>query len=308
MRFVLIAGSCGDRTEILPTTDAGSDAAALARLPDDPRGSDVSLPRVLVSRRFLERWDPAHLTVPRLAGPESLAIAEKALRLPGAGEIAGWAVTFGRELNATDDRRHLLAGDRHRPGAALPVVQGRHLRPFGVDVAAADSFIAPAAARSLLGTRWTHPRVCYRDVASASNRVTLIAAVLPAGVISTHTVFCARARLAEADAWCLTALLNSLPTNYLVRLQMSTHVTTALMARLRVPRPARETAAYRRLVHCARSLSLASTIDENVAAYAELNATSARLYDLSGDEYRLVVSTFPLLSEDVRQACLDAFV
>ena len=237
MRFVVMTGTYGGRTELLPAAEGGSDAATLARLPDNPRGIDAALPRVMVPRGFLERWDPAHLTIPRLAAPEDLAIAEKALLAPVSSDAAGWGMVFGRELNATDDRRHFITRDQQLPGSALPIVEGKHLRPFGVDVAATATFIPRAQAHALLGTRWTHPRVCYRDVASASNRVTLIAAVLPQGVVSTHTVFCAKTRLTDADAWCLTGLLNSLVTNYLVRLQMSTHVTAALMARLPVPRP-----------------------------------------------------------------------
>lgn len=307
MSFVLIAGTAGDRTEVLPSSDGGSDAAPLATLPDHPRAGDASWPRVLLSRGFLERWDPAHLTVPRLGGPASLAIAEKALRMPAASDASGWGVTFGRELNATDDRRHLITGSGRRSNDVLPVVQGRHLRPFGVDVAAADTFITRTDAAARLGTRWTRPRVCYRDVASASNRVTLIAAVLPVDVVSTHTVFCARTHLAEPDTWCLTGLLNSLVTNYLVRLQMSTHVTAALLARLPVPRPDAATGAHRRLVDCARALAPTRAVDENLPAFAELNAVSARLYGLSSDEYRHLVATFPLLSDELRHACVEAF-
>lgn len=308
MRFVLVAGCHGERTETLPSSDGGSDAGLLARCPDAPGGSaGGQLPRVMVSRSFLDRWDATHFTVPRIAAAEDLAIAEQALRAPGLADAAGWAVTFGRELNATDDRRYLVPRDRRPRGAALPVVQGRHLRPFGVDLAGVDTFIAPAQARALLGTSWNHARVCYRDVASATNRVTLIAAVLPAGAVSTHTVFCARSRLAEPDTWCLMALLNSLSANFLVRLQMSTHVTAALMARLPVPRPAPGTPAHRGLVEWARRLARASSADDDVEAFAGLNAVSARLYGLSASEYRHVVSTFPLLAAGLRQACLDAF-
>ena len=74
--------------------------------------------------------------------------------------------------------------------------------------------------------------ICYRDVAAASNRVTLIAAA-PAARSGRHPY-----RLLREDTpWrrghlVPDGLFNSLVANYLVRLQMSTHVTTALMARL----------------------------------------------------------------------------
>jgi hypothetical protein len=164
-----------------------------------------------------------------------------------------------------------------------------------------------ALARARLGDRWAHPRVCYRDVASASNRVTLIAAVLPAGTVSTHTVFCARTRLTDADAWCLTALLNSLVANYLVRLQMSTHVTTTLMARLPVPRPRPDTSAHRSLVESARRLAGCRTLEDDADACVRLNALAARLYGLSRSGYAHVVSTFPLLPAMLRERCVAEF-
>ena len=35
-------------------------------------------------------------------------------------------------------------------------------------------------------------RLAYRDVASSTNRLTLIAAIVPPGVLTTHTLFCSR--------------------------------------------------------------------------------------------------------------------
>ena len=55
--------------------------------------------------------------------------------------------------------------------------------------------------------------------------------------LDTHGVL-PEDRARQPSQYCLLALLNSLVANYLVRLQVTTHVTTALMARLPVPRPA----------------------------------------------------------------------
>ena len=46
--------------------------------------------------------------------------------------------------------------------------------------------------------RYERPRLAYRDVASATNRLTLIAAILPPRCVSTHTVFCLRTPLSAA--------------------------------------------------------------------------------------------------------------
>jgi hypothetical protein len=188
------------------------------------------------------------------------------------------------------------------------VIDGRHLRPFGIDVDRTARVIPVAAAARLIepASSFGRPRVCYRDVASASNRLTLIAALLPRGVVSTHTVFCAKQALVVSDAWCLVGLLNSLVANYLVRLQMGTHVNTALMARLPIPRLARGSAAHTAVAALARILSRVS-IEGDVERYGRLNAIVARAYGLSPDQYAHVVSTFPLLPAQLRGRCIDMF-
>ena len=134
-----------------------------------------------------------------------------------------------------------------------------------------------------------------------------MAAVLPDGVVSTHTLFCSRAALDDDDSWCLTAMLNSLVANYLVRLQMSTHVTAALMARLPVPRPQPGTPTHARLAALAIALSVRDSIEEAPDEYAELNAIVAHGYGLTQARSAHVVSTFPLLPEPLRVGCLDGF-
>jgi hypothetical protein len=306
VRFLLLAGGGSEATETIPMSDGGSEVSRLARVPDDPRQERDTLPHVRVSRGFLERWDPIHLTVPRFSSAADLAIASRALEAPALGDGAGWGVTFGRDLNATDDRAHFRSGAHPRSGE-LPVIEGKHLRPFGVETEAVRSFVPRPLAARKLGDRWKRPRLCYRDVASTTNRLTLIAAVLPAGAVSTHTVFCTRTALDEPDTWCLTALLNSLATNFLVRLQMSTHVTTALMARLPVPRPRRGSAEYRDLATFAQGLSRSRAIEDEPEVYARLNAIAAGLYGLAPDAYAHIVSTFPLLSATLRARCVTAF-
>ena len=55
----------------------------------------------------------------------------------------------------------------------------------------------------------------------------------------------------------------------------------------------------------AHSLSVTG-IDAAPDAYARLNALVARLYGISGDDYRHIVASFPLLPKSVRDRCVDA--
>jgi hypothetical protein len=108
-----------------------------------------------------------------------------------------------------------------------------------------------------------------------------------------------------ADAqYCLLALLNSLVANYLVRLRVTTHVTTAVMAWLPVPRPSSRSAAFRELATLARALEHTG-VAEDGERYARLNAQAAHLYGLTPAQFTHVVGTFPLLPEELRARCLS---
>ena len=143
-----------------------------------------------------------------------------------------------------------------------------------------------------------------RDVSSATNRMTLIAAVLPAGCVSTHTVFCLRTPLAPAAQHYLCGLFNSLVVNYLVRQRVSTHVTTAIVESLPLPTREHAPAAFREIAAFARQLARRA----DPAALARLNALVARLYQLSHAEFAYVVETFPLVPRDEREAALRLFL
>ena len=106
--------------------------------------------------------------------------------------------------------------------------------------------------------------------------------------------------------YCLLALLNSLVANYLVRLQVTTHVTTALMARLPVPRPAPESDEFKRLAAHARSLEATGIAGHDIV-YAEINAVAARLYGLTEKQYAHVLGTFPLVPQSVRERCFAVY-
>jgi hypothetical protein len=226
-------------------------------------------------------------------------------RVPRLDAAHGWRVRFGRELNATDDKRHFRPRAQASRGA-LPVIEGKHLEPFRARLADAACVVDDDTARRLLDAAATfeRARLGYRDVASATNRLTLIAAILPAGSVSTHTVFCLKTELGAAAQYCLLALLNSFVANYLVRLHVTTHVTASLMARLLVPKPDGDSSEFRELGALARELEKTG-IEANHDAYARLNAIAAQLYGMSRDQYAHIVSTFPLLPSELRQLCAD---
>ncbi len=182
-------------------------------------------------------------------------------------------------------------------GTGLPVIDGKHIQPFCADPLRARYRVPAQVANRLAGTRSSHrrARLAYRDVASPTNRLTLIAAIVPAGVMTTHTLFCAKEPLEEELQLFLCGMLNSFVANYLVRLQVGTHVTASLMSRLPVPRVSRESAAFRTIVSCVETLR-SSPADAAVharlqacaaaAVWPESRTVRARTGDISAREHR----------------------
>jgi hypothetical protein len=311
-KFLLVTAVTAERTERVTCVFGVTDAAWLDTLPDAAANDPAAARRIVLTRSQIDAGDPDHLTLPLLTSPiDQHILAQVVSHAPRLGDADGWAVRFGRELNATEDRRHFVAtrgSAAAHPRAALVVIDGRHLTPFRI-VPDRDGRIIPRrVAAALLDADLTfrRARLAYRDVASASNRVTLIAAILPAGCVSTHTVFCLKTVLGGTSQYCLLALLNSLVANYLVRLQVTTHVTTTLMARLPVPRPVGGSIAFRELATLARSLEKTG-VDGNIPAFVRLNAIAAGLYGLTPEQYEHVVQSFPLLPAALRQDCIRSF-
>jgi hypothetical protein len=231
------------------------------------------------------------------------------------GDAEGWHVQFGRELNASDDRHHL-----HEGGDGLPIIEGKHLRPFGVDVRDARFKIRESLATTLVDPSRTfhRRRLAYREVAASTNRLTLIAVILPAGTLTTHTVFCLKDALEDECQDYLCAIFNSFVANYFVRMRVTTHVTSRIIDRLPVPVLQRDTAQFREIADLSRVVSLATAAG---TARAGVNAVSssidysrARLQALVAKTYRLeaahfahILATFPLVTCDERDAAMNAF-
>jgi Eco57I restriction-modification methylase len=298
VRFLLVTATSGSSTQRIACRLGLDDPATLESLEDETgalRGCPVDL-----SPELLERLSGPALTIPYLRAPTDLRIAERAATLfRPLGADDGWAARFGRELNATDDRDALRA-DR----GGLLVVGGRHLEPFRVVLDGVERSIRAADARRLLRSdRHDRPRLAYRDVAGATNRVTLIAALLPRGVVSTHTVFCLRTPLPLDAQYFLCGLFNSLVVNYLVRMRVTTHVTTAAVERLPIPAQDAAPAAFTEIAALARALERRP----DTHGYARLNARVARLYQLRADEFRHLLDTFPLVATDDRRLALKLF-
>jgi Eco57I restriction-modification methylase len=295
LRFLLITGTAGARTVVLPSRFGLTQAAQLDTVPE--LGPDPAA--VPLTRAFITSIAGESAAFPDIRCTDDRDVAAALAGAPALASADGWRVSFGRELNATDDRGWLTMA-----GEGLPVLEGKHLQPFTADCRGVRYHVHPQRGAALAArVRYQRPRLAYRDVASSSNRLTLIAAVVPAGVVTTHTLFCLREDVDEAVQHYLCGIFNSFVANFLVRLQVTTHVTTAIVGRLPVPVLPPDDAAFLRVSALARELSQTP----GAAAQVALQAAVARLYGLTAAAFRHVLSTFPLVDAALRDAVAAAF-
>jgi hypothetical protein len=298
LKFLLLCTTAARETTAVRLRSSIRAAETLDRLPDMAADTDA----IVISRTLIERFTGHQLAIPEFRSAADVDIVAKiSSSVPPLGAADGWHLHFGRELNASDDREHFTEG-----GKGLPVVEGKHVQPFVVDVTAVRHRIARGVAARLLPADETfgRPRLAYRDVAAATNRLTLIAAIVPVNVVTTHTLFCLKEPVDEELQQYLCGIFNSYVANYLVRLRVSTHVTTSIIERLPVPMPARNSRTFKEIGRLAAAL--ARDPDDGHSA-ARLQGAVARLYGLSEAEFRHVLTTFPLISSTIRDNALRSF-
>lgn len=255
---------------------------------------------VTLTAEVIRRISPEDLAIPELQTPLDLAIVEQiAATVPALGDEAGWGVHFGRELNATDDKRAFV-----QDADGLPVIEGKDIGPFVVRVRDGAARVRAHDAERLLG-RIPARRLAYRDVASATNRLTLIAALLPERTVSVHTLFCLKSRVPLSVQRFLCGALNSFVANYLIRMRVTTHLGVGPVERLSVPRPRPDSSAFHAIVALVERLERSMGADES--AYVDLQVAVARLYGLEERQWAHIVSTFPLVDVRLRHAAVAGY-
>jgi len=297
LRFVLLTATAGRPT-------SGPACRFGIGRTDDLETREPARAPVVITRPLLARVSgDDDLGIPEISSERDLALLEKiSARFRWLGSERGWNVRFGRELNATDDAGVFVPFTG--ADGARPVLEGKQIEPFRVSMDTSRYELRPGITVKRVMRR---ARLAYRDVASATNRLTLIAAVIPARAATTHTLFCLKSPLSVDAQQVLCCLLNSFVANYLIRMRVNTHVTVALVSRLSVPVVPGTSSTFERLARLGRTLGSGRGLTEDMPEYAEVQALVAHLYDLSEQDFEHILETFPLIPREVKERSLRDF-
>lgn len=281
--------------------------------------SGVRHQQVNIGRRTLRTIRP-DLSVPEVATPHAWAIFRRAnrtgLRLGDSGNP--WRLQINRELDMTNDRPHFVT-----PGTpnSLPLIEGRHIHQFHLgakryrhgrgrgarwDAAPPGSqklvtqFSFPRAMLSAMQTeRTSQKRIGFCDVTGQTNERSMLAAIVPAGVVCGNKVPTILLPDCDEDAlYTSIAIFNSFTFDWLLRRVVTTTVNYFVLKGLPFPTLDPDSLPARRLASLARTADLSqSSVDlwETAHARAEIDARVAQAYGLNMRDLGAMLMDFPLL-------------
>ncbi len=249
---------------------------------------------------------------------------------------ASLGITLSRELHMTDDARNFELVTTLLPKLGsdyLPLHEGKTVHQFN------DRWDMPRYVVSLSRLAYKpatiessrYYRAVCREVAGATNERTVIAAVLPPGVLCGHTLSVERnpARRPNSAALVLVTMMNSFCFDWLLRQRAAAHVSIYILAGLPVPELSDETERF--LAHgclrlCCNHQGFATLWTEQLGKKAPrrwpvvsgagerwhlraaMDAIIAKAYGLDWQQYKRILTSFTHKSfPAARELCLDAF-
>jgi Alw26I/Eco31I/Esp3I family type II restriction m6 adenine DNA methyltransferase len=235
----------------------------------------------------------------------------------------GWASKFCREVDMTNDRSKFFINQV--PGA-LPIVEGRMVQahrfgakghisgtgrsalwkayPIGCSRLSPQFWIRPIGIPHMNQTRTNMLRAGFCDIAGQTNERSLMAALIPAGVVCGNKVptilFSEDPSEERLLVWI--AIANSFVFDWMIRRVLTTTINYFLLQSVPLPKMTKNGLPWKNLVRAAlelRSLDgIGAThiVHERVAQLrGEIDAEVALAYGINLKDMELILDDFPLL-------------
>jgi hypothetical protein len=234
-----------------------------------------------------------------------------------------WHPAFMREVDMTRDRPKFLKGSAHD---ALPVIEGRMVHQHRVGAkfyidgsgrSAAWGIKQPGAsaiqpqfhisASNLIAAareRSNRPRAGFCDITGQTNERSVLAAIIPAGVVCGNKVptILFPNDLREERLWLWVAIANSFAFDWLMRRIITTTINYFHLLSVRLPAVEPDSLPGRQLIAIARELAVldhAGASQLVLQQIADLRSRADRLvltaYGLNDDDLDLILEDFPLI-------------
>jgi hypothetical protein len=335
-KFDILTYQKGGLTKEFPAAFMRHEVSELATFPAQ-RG--MAIPVSLIKRLSPDSW-----SVMEFKEEIDQQIAEKMLQFPLLGEeVDGKTrVELTREFDMTQKKYSKFV--RTIPGKEdLPLFEGKMIWQFIWNYAKPHFFVNYAQLKKVLYSNLLEKnlplscntyRLVFRRQSASTNERTLVSTILPACIhadnLASYSLFDGdgKAIISSAEQIFHCALYNSYLLDYSIRQRVTTNLNFFYLYQLPIPiycstdRITKEINNISARLICvsndfdelAKSAGLRGCQDgvidpqQRAQLRAELDARVAHLYGLDEEEFAHVLSTFPIVREEVKQAAMREFL
>jgi len=332
-KFVELTFEKGGKTKSFPAAFMRHEVSELDRFPREGA--------IEISGDLVRRISPYSLSVMEFKDKIDVRIARKMLKFPLLGEhIEGtWNLKLTREFDMTNDS-HLF---KTEPGpGCLPLYEGQMIHQFDHRFAEPRYWVDETEGRAtILGKTVDNDQlldyqsfsVGFRDIASNTNERTMISTNIPptfhGNKIPTIRIFVNSGKryISDYEQIFLCSVWNSFVIDFFLRTKITTTLNFFYIYQLPVPRLTEDYETFKKIVkraarlictmpdfdELAREVGLngyqdgATAPAERARLRAELDGIVAHLYGLTEEEFAHVLSTFPIMDQEVKYAALEAY-
>lgn len=330
-KFVVLTFEKGGKTKEFPAAFMRLNVADLESFPSS---DGLRLPVELI-----RRFSPDSLSVMEFKDEADIAIVQKMLRFPLLGQkLSGkWNVKLTQEFNMTSDSDLFHT----KPAKSrLPLFTGKMFHQFQLTGEKSGYWIDEQEGRSRLldaktqghispvdyeSYRWVH-----RRIASNTNERTMITTLTPPNVfteVNSTTIKVKESGISNSEMLFFSGVMNGFTLDWYLRLIITTTINMFYVYQLPVPRLSKGEPYFSEIVSraarlicttpeyddLAREVGLGSHINgatdpaERARLRAELDGLVAHLYGLTEDEFAYILTTFPLVAQEVKDAAKAAY-
>lgn len=332
-KFVVLTFQKSSHTLSFPAAFMRHDVAELERFPNE---GALQIPVELI-----RRLSPDSLSVMEFKNETDVQIAVKMLSYPLLGEHhkTRWNAVFAREFDMTiGDAKKLIF---ERPAKKLkPLYEGKMLwqfthlyseNKFWVNDIDVEKYLYGDKGRILTNNRVF--RLVFRRQSANTNERTLVSTIIPPAIhadnLASLVIINAEGEriVSDKEQLYLCAVMNSFIVDNSIRQRITTNLNFFYLYQLPVPRLTEKDPAFAPIVEraarlicttpefdeLAREVGLgshkkgATNEAERARLRAELDGLIAHLYGLTEEEFAYILTTFPLVSETVRNAAQNAY-
>ncbi len=329
-KFVVLTYEKGRATKEFPAAFMRHEVKELESFPE--KGAmDISVDLV-------QRLSPDSLSVMEFKNPMDIEICQRMLQFPllGADIPDKWNLKLTNEFHMNLDS-HLF---KTEPGKGrLPLYEGKMIWQYEHCLSEPRYWIDEKVGRqALIGKKkdiiqkmnYEGYRIAHRSIASDTNKRTMIATVLPPFTFYGHSLNASINKFNGSTLLYIVSVLNSFVVDFAVRVRVNTNLTMFYIYQLPVPRLTESDDVFFPIVERAAKLictspefddlakeifgpeATAATIGltdpvERAACRAQLDGIIAHLYGLTQEEFAYILTTFPIVKQEVKDAALAEY-